>query len=219
MWTKHRTNECSRRSAAERGKMHASELNCFFSCLRMAGWECVAAVKVANHQARNKCNAITTAEVAFNWALSLITKGFYTTSVIFLQHFLLGVKFILALVIPDVPQWVQDEMARQHYKDKLSLRVSSNEMERSPFYACLFPSNNFFFLSVEFETAVQFRNFRLKFLPFPLSETLSLSGPLFWSWSVFKSYHGNQTTRTVREHGPVMTAADRISVIQRIHLL
>lgn len=40
-----------------------------------------------------------------------------------IEHFLLGVKFILALAIPDVPQWVQDEMARQHYMDKLSLRV------------------------------------------------------------------------------------------------
>ncbi|KAK2553084.1 Anoctamin-10 [Acropora cervicornis] len=52
-----------------------------------------------------------------------------------IEHFLLGVKFVLALVIPDVPQWVQDEMARQQYKDKLSLRVSSNEMKRSPFDA------------------------------------------------------------------------------------
>lgn len=40
-----------------------------------------------------------------------------------IEHFLLGVKFVLALVIPDVPQWVQDEMARQQYKDKLSLRT------------------------------------------------------------------------------------------------
>ena len=40
-----------------------------------------------------------------------------------LQHFLLGVKFVLAHVIPDVPQWVQDEMARQQYKAQLALRV------------------------------------------------------------------------------------------------
>ena len=31
---------------------------------------------------------------------------------------------MLALVIPDVPQWVQDEMARQQYKAQLALRVS-----------------------------------------------------------------------------------------------
>lgn len=41
------------------------------------------------------------------------------------QHFLLGVKFIVSHVIPDVPQWVQDEMARQQYKAQLALRVSS----------------------------------------------------------------------------------------------
>lgn len=41
------------------------------------------------------------------------------------QHFLLGVKFIVSHVIPDVPQWVQDEMARQQYKAELALRVSS----------------------------------------------------------------------------------------------
>ena len=40
-----------------------------------------------------------------------------------LQHLLLGVKFVLAHVIPDVPQWVQDEMARQQYKAQLALRV------------------------------------------------------------------------------------------------
>lgn len=40
-----------------------------------------------------------------------------------LQHFLLGVKFVLSHVIPDVPQWVQDEMARQQYKAQLALRV------------------------------------------------------------------------------------------------
>jgi len=39
------------------------------------------------------------------------------------QHFLLGVKFVLSHVIPDVPQWVQDEMARQQYKAQLALRV------------------------------------------------------------------------------------------------
>lgn len=34
-------------------------------------------------------------------------------------------KFIVSHVIPDVPQWVQDEMARQQYKAQLALRVSS----------------------------------------------------------------------------------------------
>ena len=133
-------------------------------------------------------------------------EGFLNYICYFLQHFLLGVKFVLALVIPDVPQWVQDEMASQQYKDKLSLRVSSNEMERSPFDARLFPSNNFFFHSVEFAKAVQFRNFRPKhFFTISTFWNASLkaaftffSGPLFWSWSVLKRYHGNQTTRTDR---------------------
>ena len=49
----------------------------------------------------------------------------HITSVILFQHFLLGVKFVLAHVIPDVPQWVQDEMARQQYKAQLALRVCS----------------------------------------------------------------------------------------------
>ena len=44
-------------------------------------------------------------------------------SVGLLQHFLLGVKFAMSHVIPDVPQWVQDEMARQQYKAQLALRV------------------------------------------------------------------------------------------------
>lgn len=46
-----------------------------------------------------------------------------TLTVVLLQHFLLGVKFVLSHVIPDVPQWVQDEMARQQYKAQLALRV------------------------------------------------------------------------------------------------
>lgn len=46
-----------------------------------------------------------------------------------IEHFLLGVKFALALVIPDVPQWVQDEMARQQYKAQLALRAQSDDLE------------------------------------------------------------------------------------------
>ncbi|EDO31129.1 predicted protein, partial [Nematostella vectensis] len=38
-----------------------------------------------------------------------------------IEHFLLGVKFLVAMVIPDVPQWVQDEMAKQDYQAKLAL--------------------------------------------------------------------------------------------------
>ena len=59
------------------------------------------------------------------------------TVVYLLQHFLLGVKFVLALVIPDVPQWVQDEMARQQYKAQLALRVSLRLRNNSHFYVGL----------------------------------------------------------------------------------
>lgn len=35
----------------------------------------------------------------------------------------------MAIVIPDVPQWVQDELARQQYKAQLALRVSLGEVK------------------------------------------------------------------------------------------
>lgn len=46
-----------------------------------------------------------------------------------IEHFLLGVKLVLSHVIPDVPQWVQDEMARQQYKAQLALRAQSENLE------------------------------------------------------------------------------------------
>lgn len=46
-----------------------------------------------------------------------------------IEHFLLGVKFIVSHVIPDVPQWVQDEMARQQYKAQLALRSQGDDLE------------------------------------------------------------------------------------------
>lgn len=68
------------------GKCVRVSLSCFY-LLSLIGWECVATVKAVSHQARNKCNAITAAEAVFNWELSLITKGFYNTSVNFFSIF------------------------------------------------------------------------------------------------------------------------------------
>lgn len=99
-------------------------------------------------------------------------------------------------------------MAKQRYKDKLSLRVSSIEMKLLPLDARLFPLNNFFSLSVEFAKALQFWNFRLKhvltistFSNASLKAAFTLiSEPLFWSWNENWYPIGNQTARTWSRH-------------------
>jgi hypothetical protein len=44
----------------------------------------------------------------------------------------LGIKFIIATIIPDVPAWIQEEFARKEYQRKEALAVSNKRL-----YLCL----------------------------------------------------------------------------------
>ena len=42
----------------------------------------------------------------------------------FLQHLVLGIKFAVAYAIPDIPEWVEHEIAKMEFQRRQALKVN-----------------------------------------------------------------------------------------------
>lgn len=43
----------------------------------------------------------------------------------FLQHLVLGIKFAVAYAIPDIPEWVEHEIAKMEFQRREALKVKN----------------------------------------------------------------------------------------------
>ena len=64
------------------------------------------------------------------------TKQNLTKLSCFQQHIVLGIKFAVAYAIPDVPEWVEVEIAKVEWKRRTALKVrvhnTSNTKRQNP---------------------------------------------------------------------------------------
>lgn len=49
------------------------------------------------------------------------------------KHVLLGIKFVIAVLIPDVPGWIKEEFAKKEYERKQALIVRNIQIFNLPF--------------------------------------------------------------------------------------
>lgn len=42
-----------------------------------------------------------------------------------LQHLVLGIKFAVAYAIPDIPEWVENEIAKMEFQRRQALKVNN----------------------------------------------------------------------------------------------
>lgn len=57
----------------------------------------------------------------------LVQEGEWILTFVLLEHFLLGVRYLLHIAIPDKPEWVRIALARRNYESKQALK---NEVRR-----------------------------------------------------------------------------------------
>ena len=46
-------------------------------------------------------------------------------ALILLQHLVLGIKFAVAYAIPDIPEWVENEIAKMEFQRREALKVQN----------------------------------------------------------------------------------------------
>ena len=50
------------------------------------------------------------------------------TYISFLQHLVLGIKFAVAYAIPDIPEWVEHEIAKMEFQRREALKVHNESL-------------------------------------------------------------------------------------------